>query len=261
MALSQITSNCSANIIKLSFQDPAESVVGILSKYSTNYGSITDVETSDERSSSIVNTKHVVDEYNTIFEYICLLTINICQERVGQHKFGAAGICRLIPTFLSKYEKSPSTCSLICMVISTLCHKFPENQSRLGASGTVKAIVCCFEFYVRTTGMSIDSLFFSRNNSMQSNNQNMKYILSHESIDAEFIATLNHYRPSLLIDGFLAIENMATGNQSNRGKFQASSVLDILSSIISLPENKSYENNYWDMILKSFARQALDSII
>lgn len=98
-----------------------------------------------ELISGILNIQSSCNNYDILFEYVALLIVNMCQDRIGQHKLGSSGVCRVIMTCFTRYDKSLSYSSLLSMCVAALAYQFPDNQIRLGQFGACRGILVILE--------------------------------------------------------------------------------------------------------------------
>jgi hypothetical protein len=173
MALTHLSVKNQKNINRLGFTSIGENLVQIINQYFSHFNS--NAETSYQKAlpttaftksasisqlklnesmhdASTDSSKAASTEYDIFMEHIVILSTNICRDRVGQHRLGEAGICRLACILLSRYDRSYMYSSMIIQLIAALAWQFPDNQNRLGSAGVCKILLSVLEKYIYTQG-------------------------------------------------------------------------------------------------------------
>lgn len=178
MALAYLSTRNIQNVTRLGFTVLGEHLVSICTRYMSYAAANMEIdansrvlvingETSTQSTTSDGSNQNIYqdylqsimsvekgNEYDLLMEYTAVLISNVCQDRVGQHRFGVAGMCKIAVVLLNKYEKSWAYSSLYTQVIAALGWQFAENQTRLGSHGACKILVSVLERHITSSNSS-----------------------------------------------------------------------------------------------------------
>jgi len=179
-----------------------------------------------------------------LVECALLTMIVVCADRVGQHRLGLVGVCKVV---VSALQRSDVITSLACELIAALSFKSPDNQTKLGQAGACKAILTTLEWVMLRTGCA--SGLAQRKNTSLSVIETMKDMLGSSSTLPEtqdrnvaFTATLGSLGDTqrqigsidvLLSDCLMALLGLVSDHEGNRSKLFSLGALELLSTILN----------------------------
>jgi hypothetical protein len=127
IALFQVCYGIDDSVVILCFSGAAEILTNIVQKYS-------DVKSITASALSI------------------MVLMSSHKNLVGQHKLTTAGVCKIIPQLIQRYDRVENLCLLLCALITTLTYKNPKNKSFLGQCGVCKNLVHIIERQLSIVG-------------------------------------------------------------------------------------------------------------
>ena len=181
-----------------------------------------------------------------LVECALLTMIVICADRVGQHRLGLVGSCKVVVQTL---HRSDTITSLACELITALSFKSPDNQAKLGQAGACKAVLQALEIALSCCGQVGGN---SRKNTSSTVLETMKdmasAVFTHRiassleirEVTCSPIAT-DHVEGTgtgrglsiLVTDCLSALRSLSTGHEVNRTKLISLGALDLLSVILN----------------------------
>ena len=213
-ALRHLCDGSEQNRSKLSFSNAAELLSSVVQKYSAE---------------------------EELVECALLTMIVICADRVGQHRLGLVGVCKVV---LGTFQRSDVITSLACELISVLSFNSPENQSKLGQAGACKAVLQTLESVAsrseHASGLvSRKANPFTVLDTMKDMAQGLFVGQQSTMIEPRAVSTsLTKEAPTisnilLMEDCLTAILGLASGHEANRNKLAALGALDLLSALLA----------------------------
>jgi len=212
-ALRHLCDGSEQNRSKLSFSNAAELLSSVIQKYSAE---------------------------EELVECALLTMIVICADRVGQHRLGLVGVCKVV---VSTFQRSDVITSLACELISVLAFKSPENQSKLGQAGACKAVLQTLESVAlreHANGLvSRKANPFTVLDTMKDMAQGLFVGQQSTMLEPRAVSTASTKQAPtisniLLIEDCLsAVLGLASGHEANRNKLAALGALDLLSALLA----------------------------
>jgi hypothetical protein len=213
------------NRLKISFSGAADILMNIVTRY-----------TDEDR----------------ILDYVFSIMIGMCLGKVGQSRLGTVGVTKAVVTALYRYEKSSEYLVLLCCaLIHGLAVTSAENQGKLVAAGACKAIAVMASRYVRSTTFQATNMKILANKALPKPASEPDLSDAHENaVDVGTSSSVGGAADlgplvskdalsdiigefSVLKECCKAVVFISGGNEGNRQKFQATPLLDILTSVLS----------------------------
>lgn len=192
-----------------------------------------------------------VQKYSTEDELVecALLTMTVvCADRVGQHRLGVVGLCKVV---VQLFPRSDVITSLACELITALAYKSVENQTKLGHAGACKAVLQTLEAVMLRSELTSSSII--RKTHTYTVLDTMKDIasavfVSQPSVDSiekvtaqahgsenssAFEGTLKPATVVLIEDCLAALHGLAIGHEGNRSKLISIGALDLVSAVLN----------------------------
>ena len=222
-----------------------------------------------------------------LVECALLTMVVVCADRVGQHRLGLVGVCKVVVQVMPR--PNDAIAALACELVSALSFKSPDNQTKLGQAGACRAVLQTLEGVLLRSELTsgaisrkansytvLDSMkdlasavFVSQHSSDQDSarggDPSRRLGLGDQDSarggdpyrsDASMLSQSDgqSVRPNTvaLIEVCLtALHSLATGHEANRGKLVTLGSIDVVSCLLNMPHLPEHTREKAQMVIEA----------